>query len=69
MSRRSPTSAAECLSCARGRGWPGAAPYRSIGVEPMLGRAAELGGSAGDPARVGADGTARWTLELRAFRR
>lgn len=48
------------------RGWPRPRPYRSIGVEPMLGlvwdRAA---GRPGDTAVTGADGRAEWRMTLR----
>ncbi len=51
-------------------GWPAAAPYRSIGVEPMVGRAAEL--AAADPsscAMVGPSGAFAWSLRVRAVGR
>jgi hypothetical protein len=46
-------------------GWPAPRPYRSIGVEPMVGRAADL--STADPsacARIGPLGHFRWVLRL-----
>ncbi|WP_322900223.1 hypothetical protein [Actinacidiphila rubida] len=49
------------------RGFPDDVPYRSIGVEPMLGRVfgvAEAG--EGDAARVPAEGEVRWRLTVRA---
>jgi hypothetical protein len=49
------------------RGWPDGAPYRSIGVEPMLGTAVDLGGP-GTPARLGPDGVLRWQLVVSAWR-
>lgn len=45
------------------RGWPAGAPYRSIGVEPMVGTAAALDGP-GEPASTGATGTFRWQLTI-----
>jgi hypothetical protein len=52
------------------RGWPVEAPYRSIGVEPMVGRAADLGSAgAGDVARIGPDGRHVWNLTLVALER
>ncbi|GAA5130451.1 hypothetical protein [Pseudonocardia adelaidensis] len=49
------------------RGWPAGAPYRSIGVEPMIGTAATPSGP-GEPARLDADGVLRWRLTVRAWR-
>ena len=52
------------------RGWPAGSPYRSIGVEPMVGRTAELGRAAPDEAvRLDASGHFAWTLRLTALRR
>ncbi len=52
------------------RGWPAEAPYRSIGIEPMVGRAAELAGAgSADVARIGPDGSHAWTLRVGALRR
>jgi hypothetical protein len=57
------------------RGWPAATPYRSIGIEPMVGRAADLASATPDapallqPARLRPDGTLRWSLQLRSFSR
>lgn len=51
------------------RGWPAEAPYRSIGVEPMLGRTMTAAGAAPeDTAVVPASGTLRWTLRVTATR-
>lgn len=47
------------------RGWPAGAPYRSIGVEPMVGTAASLDGP-GEPASTGTDGAFRWELTITA---
>jgi hypothetical protein len=48
-------------------GFPATAPYRSVGVEPMLGRVLDLA-TAGDndAARVPATGELRWRLTLTA---
>jgi hypothetical protein len=43
------------------RGWPAGAPYRSIGVEPMLGRSWDR---TGDPATVGDSGLCEWRLTV-----
>ncbi|HEU5487017.1 MAG TPA: hypothetical protein VFU98_19095 [Microlunatus sp.] len=52
------------------RGWPEQHPYRSIGIEPMLGRAADRRTAADDDlARVGPSGRTRWTLQLEALTR
>ncbi|WP_405578591.1 hypothetical protein [Streptomyces sp. NBC_01190] len=49
------------------RGFPEPAPYRSIGVEPMLGRAFDLGAATDeDCARVPAGGEVRWRLTVTA---
>lgn len=51
-------------------GWPAERPYRSIGVEPMVGRTAELARAAPDEAvRMDASGRFAWTLRLTARRR
>ncbi|WP_373316917.1 hypothetical protein [Streptomyces sulfonofaciens] len=51
-------------------GFPAVAPYRSCGVEPMLGRCFALGDAAeGDAAVVPPGGEARWRLTLTALRR
>ena len=47
------------------RGWPAAGPYRSIGVEPMLGTAADLAGP-GRTATIPAGGRLAWELTLSA---
>lgn len=47
------------------RGFPEPAPYRSVGVEPMLGRVFDLAAAGeGDAARVPASGQARWRLTV-----
>ena len=52
------------------RGWPAANPYRSIGIEPMLGLSADLSSAAAhEPARVGPTGRTGWTLRLEALTR
>ncbi|MEO3926592.1 hypothetical protein ABGB07_22400 [Micromonosporaceae bacterium B7E4] len=56
------------------RGWPAAAPYRSIGVEPMLGRVFELAEAdldatpGGNAAVIPAGGEVEWELLLTAHR-
>jgi hypothetical protein len=46
-------------------GWPAPAPYRSIGIEPMMGRVADLGqGEPADHAKTDADGRFRWSLTI-----
>jgi hypothetical protein len=48
-------------------GWPAEQPYRSIGVEPMLGAVFDLATAGPDDAvTVPATGTVTWTLELSA---
>jgi hypothetical protein len=49
------------------RGWPAGKPYRSIGVEPMLGATFDLA-TAGpsDAVTVPANGSVTWDLELSA---
>ncbi|WP_409474456.1 hypothetical protein [Streptomyces sp. HC307] len=48
-------------------GFPAAHPYRSTGVEPMLGRVFDLAEAGpGDAARVPASGEVRWRLTLTA---
>jgi hypothetical protein len=49
------------------RGWPEDRPYRSVGIEPMIGTAAALDGQ-GRPAVLDADGILRWRLRVRAGR-
>ncbi|GIF96769.1 hypothetical protein [Catellatospora citrea] len=52
------------------RGWPQPDPYRSIGVEPMLGAAFDLAGAGpGDAATVPASGQVSWRLTITAHRR
>jgi hypothetical protein len=49
------------------RGWPAADPYRSIGVEPMLGRVWDLAEAGpGDAAVVPASGVCEWRLTVTA---
>jgi hypothetical protein len=51
-------------------GFPAAAPYRSIGVEPMLGAVFDLAEAGpGDAAVVPDTGEIRWELEVTATRR
>ena len=51
-------------------GWPAGAPYRSTGVEPLLGATTHLHGAAeGSAARLGPDGSLVWGVVLRAHRR
>jgi hypothetical protein len=45
------------------RGWPADGPYRSIGIEPMLGTAAALDGP-GTPAVIPAGGRLTWELSI-----
>ncbi|WP_189189613.1 hypothetical protein [Streptomyces albiflavescens] len=48
-------------------GFPTSSPYRSTGVEPMLGRVFDLADAGpGDAARVPASGEVRWRLTLTA---
>jgi hypothetical protein len=50
-------------------GWPEAAPYRSVGIEPMLGRAFDLAKAGnGEQARVPASGELVWRLSIWAER-
>jgi hypothetical protein len=52
------------------RGFPPEEPYRSIGVEPMLGRVFDLAEARdGDFALTPADGEVRWRLTITAYRR
>nr|WP_296071429.1 hypothetical protein [uncultured Actinoplanes sp.] len=49
------------------RGWPADDPYRSIGVEPMLGRVWDLATAGpGDAAVVPASGVCEWRLTVSA---
>jgi hypothetical protein len=49
------------------RGWPVGAPYRSIGVEPMLGRVFDLAEAGpGDAAIVPSSGVCEWRLRVSA---
>jgi hypothetical protein len=49
------------------RGWPAPSPYRSIGIEPMIGRVADLThGEPVDRAKTDANGRFRWTLAMKA---
>lgn len=46
-------------------GWPEGAPYRSIGIEPMVGRAADLGGADPDScAVIGPSGRFHWSVTV-----
>lgn len=49
------------------RGWPEGDPYRSVGVEPMLGRTFDRADRTRPVAVVPASGTVRWRLTLTAF--
>jgi hypothetical protein len=52
------------------RGWPQPGPYRSIGVEPMLGAVFDLAeAGSGDAAEVPASGQITWRLTITAHRR
>ena len=55
------------------RGWPSPNPYRSIGIEPMVGCTATLSttdsGGAGEPARLPAEGRFEWQLTVSSMRR
>ncbi|WP_377273498.1 hypothetical protein [Peterkaempfera sp. SMS 1(5)a] len=52
------------------RGFPQDAPYRSVGVEPMLGRVFDRAAAGdGDTAVVPPSGTAAWRLTVTATRR
>ncbi|MFC0505640.1 hypothetical protein [Micromonospora costi] len=52
------------------RGWPETGPYRSIGVEPMLGAAFDLADAGpGDAAVVPPAGEVTWRLTVSAHRR
>ena len=51
-------------------GWPAGRPYRSTGIEPMIGTAAALDQPApGRPASIGPDGSVRWELMVTAWQR
>jgi hypothetical protein len=51
-------------------GYPQQAPYRSVGVEPMLGRVFDLAGAGhDDAARVPASGQVCWRLTITGRRR
>lgn len=51
------------------RGWPTDRPYRSIGIEPLLGRSADWrSGEPGDLPRVDSTGRCSWTLRLEGYR-
>ncbi|HEY0240108.1 MAG TPA: hypothetical protein VGC37_15840 [Friedmanniella sp.] len=45
-------------------GWPAEGPYRSIGIEPTIGRAADLETPDARTAHLDASGRAAWTLSL-----
>ncbi|MQA82388.1 MAG: hypothetical protein GEV10_28660 [Streptosporangiales bacterium] len=51
-------------------GWPTDAPYRAIGIEPMVGRAADLGGAnREDVAEVRNNHNFHWRLHITCWRR
>ncbi|WP_207947645.1 hypothetical protein [Occultella glacieicola] len=53
------------------RGWPATGPYRSIGIEPLIGRNSDLAVSLAEPGevpRIGPDGTFGWWLRFAADR-
>jgi hypothetical protein len=51
-------------------GWPAESPYRSIGIEAMVGAATEVAAAAPhELAAIGDDGTLRWWLEISASAR
>jgi hypothetical protein len=51
------------------RGWPAPDPYRSVGVEPMLGTVFDLAeAGSGDAAEVPASGEVHWQLTISAYR-
>jgi hypothetical protein len=51
------------------RGWPEGSPYRSIGIEPMVGATASLADPApGGAAQLGPDGVLHWGLTVTAWR-
>lgn len=47
-------------------GWPAGGPYRSIGVEPMIGRTADPATDASSACCLDASGHARWSLRVTA---
>lgn len=47
-------------------GWPADSPYRSIGIEPMVGRAADLSTAGEESARLDRSGCFAWSLRLSA---
>ncbi|RCK70180.1 hypothetical protein DT076_05750 [Desertihabitans brevis] len=50
-------------------GWPDGAPYRSIGVEPLLGAATDVDTAEPDQlARPDVDGRLEWSLRIRGYR-
>lgn len=51
-------------------GWPESRPYRSVGIEPMVGRCADhRAAGPSDLVRIGPDATFRWSLTIAASRR
>lgn len=51
-------------------GWPVGAPYRSIGIEPLIGRAADLAAAGpAERAYLPPGGVFRWSLTVTASRR
>lgn len=47
-------------------GWPASAPYRSIGIEPMIGRTADPAAEPDRAAVLGESGSVRWQLVISA---
>lgn len=47
-------------------GWPVESPYRSIGIEPMVGRAADLATAGEESATLDRSGSFAWSLRLSA---
>ncbi|HEY9290312.1 MAG TPA: hypothetical protein VIP98_03435 [Microlunatus sp.] len=45
-------------------GWPQPAPYRSIGIEPMIGSTADPSADGAGAARLGPEGSLSWRLRL-----
>lgn len=48
-------------------GWPLDSPYRSIGIEPMVGRAADLSTAGDESATLDRSGAFAWSLRLSAL--
>lgn len=47
-------------------GWPTGSPYRSIGIEPMVGRAADLSTAGSESAVLDRSGAFAWSVRLTA---